>query len=126
MQKKKYNGLIYYFYSEIIKGKDVSKIFEELEILGLSNFDIYEKITFFMQEEKISDFNELDSDLDFYSLFDNLTEEALYHFLQFWESGLIDEQDVENFARIFKSRDKIKINTSDIEMIIKGYLLQKR
>ncbi|MGC9365483.1 MAG: hypothetical protein ACP5FK_00375 [bacterium] len=114
-------------YLGIFKGEDVGDLIEELELLGISTYEIQHSISMiFSSEERLSEDQVTVSDDSIVTIIDNLTDDALLYFLQFWDSGMLDEQDVKKFFQVVESSGEDRYDLRSVEMLVNAILMTKR
>jgi hypothetical protein len=114
-------------YLGIFKGEDVGDLIEELELLGISTYEIQNSISMiFSSEERLSEDHITVSDDSIVSIIDNLTDDALLYFLQFWDSGILNEKDVKKFFQVVENSEQERYDLRSVEMLVNAILMTKR
>ncbi|MBN2364172.1 hypothetical protein JXL83_08575 [candidate division WOR-3 bacterium] len=113
------------FLRKNLKGIGINEIMSELEISGITGEELEEEILSLIPRFRQSGKGEIFSDERLLSLIDNLTEEGMMHFLQIWDSGMLDEKDINFFLEMIENRSEEKMNVKTVEIIINCLLINK-
>ncbi len=124
------NQLLRSLYSGIVKGEDIGKIIEELELLGITGDEIQNSLSlFFKKEEILKSDNVMLSDELIISLVDNLTDDAIVYFLQFLDYEILNDGEVQHFLNIIDKGDmgkvEDKLNIKAVSMLVNGIMASR-
>lgn len=113
------------FLRKNLKGIGINEIMSELETSGITGEELEDEILSLIPRFRQSGKGEIFSDERLLSLIDNLTDEGMMHFLQIWDSGMLDEKDINFFLDMIENRSEEKMNVKAVEIIINCLLINK-
>lgn len=124
------NQLLRSLYSGIVKGEDIGKIIEELELLGITGDEIQNSLSlFFKKEEILKSDNVMLSDELIIALVDNLTDDAIVYFLQFLDHEILNDDEVQHFLNVIDrgEMEKVedKLNIKAVSMMVNGIMASR-
>ncbi len=113
------------FLRKNLKGIGIGEIISDLQVSGVTGDELEEDILSMIPSFRQNGRSEIYSDERLLSLIDNLTDEGMMHFLQFWDSGMLDEKDINSFLDMIENRTDEKMNVKAVEILLNCLLINK-
>ncbi|MBN1619097.1 hypothetical protein JW890_00080 [candidate division WOR-3 bacterium] len=113
------------FIRKNLKGIGIGEIISDLRLSGVTGDELEEDILSMIPSFRQNERSDIYSDERLLSLIDNLTDEGMMHFLQFWDSGMLDEKDINSFLEMIENRTEEKMNVKAVEILLNCLLINK-
>ncbi|MBN1149921.1 hypothetical protein JXA84_01740 [candidate division WOR-3 bacterium] len=125
MDKKLKTKILVDFLRKNLKGENIGEIMSYLDVVGISQEELEQDVFSLIPRFYHSVKGESISDDRLLLLMDNLTDGGMMHFLQVWDSGMLDERDVDSFIDMVENRREEKMSEKAVEIILNGFLINK-